>query len=93
MMATPHMLLERSIRELQTLAASLAEEVGSACDCAHVVTPEARACKELLLSISVLLPKLRAARYVLPEQGMDREIAVGRTAEACQSPPSARAAT
>jgi hypothetical protein len=75
MMATPHALLERSIGELEILAASLAEEMGSACDGRRAATAEARVCKELLLSISVLLPKLQAARYVLPESRMDREAA------------------
>ena len=75
MIATPQALLERSIGELEILAASLAHEMGTACDARGAVTAEARVCKELLLSISVLLPKLQAARYVLPEHGMDRETA------------------
>ena len=31
------------------------------------VTPEARACKEILLTISVLIPKLQAAKYVVAD--------------------------
>ena len=62
----PQVLLETSIAQLQTLASFLAEEMGTARERSHAVTPEARACKELLLSISVLLPKLQAAKYVLP---------------------------
>jgi hypothetical protein len=33
-----------------------------------VATPEARACKEILLTISVLIPKLQAARYVVADE-------------------------
>ena len=75
MITTPHALLDRSIGELKTLAASLAEEMGSACDGRLPVAAELRVCKELLLSISVLLPKLQAARFVLPEQRSDRDTA------------------
>jgi hypothetical protein len=73
--------LERSIGELQTLAANLAEDLGSGCDRAQQATLEARICKELLLSISVLLPKLQAARYVLPSD--DAETKWGPACEAC----------
>ena len=69
MIATPQAALARSIGELRTLASCLAEEIGTACDGRRTATPEARVCKELLLSISVLLPKLQAARYVLPDPG------------------------
>jgi hypothetical protein len=79
MIAAPHALLERSIGELEILAATLAEEMGSGCDGRRPVTPEARVCNELLLSISVLLPKLQAARYVLPQQSGLPDAAVRST--------------
>ena len=64
---TPHVLLDTSIAQLQTLASFLAEEMGTARERTEVATPEARACKEILLTISVLIPKLQAARYVMPK--------------------------
>jgi hypothetical protein len=36
-------------------------------DKAEPANLEARACKEILLTISVLIPKLQAARYVVAE--------------------------
>ena len=83
MIATPHVLLERSVGDFQSLASTLAEEIGTACDGRRAVSPEARVCKELLLSISVLLPKLQAARCVWPEPGADRETARGGAAYPC----------
>ncbi|HEY4370033.1 MAG TPA: hypothetical protein VGN07_22565 [Steroidobacteraceae bacterium] len=64
-MLGPTVLLETSIAQLRTLASFLAEQIGTAAE-QEERTAEARACKELLLSISVLLPKLQAAKYVLP---------------------------
>ena len=58
-------LLDTSIAQLTTLASFLAEQMGTEGE-QEERTMEARACKELLLSISVLLPKLHAAKYVLP---------------------------
>ncbi|HEY6482724.1 MAG TPA: hypothetical protein VIY54_04280 [Steroidobacteraceae bacterium] len=74
MMTPPRVLLDTSIAQLQTLAAFLAEEMGAQCQytpyaaAAPKATPEARACKEILLTISVLIPKLQAARYVVAEE-------------------------
>lgn len=65
MSITPRVLLDTSIAQLQTLASFLAEEMGEYRQRAVVATPEARACKEILLTISVLIPKLQAARYVV----------------------------
>ncbi len=65
-MLAPTILLETSIAQLTTLASFLAEQMGTAVDQEERAV-EARACKELLLSISVLLPKLHAAKYVLPD--------------------------
>jgi hypothetical protein len=64
---TPRVLLDTSIAQLRTLAAFLAEEMGEYRQMAVVATPEARACKEILLTISVLIPKLQAARYVVAD--------------------------
>ena len=68
MMTPPRLLLDTSIAQLQTLAAFLAEEMGEFRQKSVVATPEARACKEILLTISVLIPKLQAARYVVAEE-------------------------
>ncbi|HUI62558.1 MAG TPA: hypothetical protein VLX90_20185 [Steroidobacteraceae bacterium] len=66
MTLTPRLLLDTSIAQLQTLASFLAEEMGQYRERSGS-SPEARACKEILLTISVLIPKLRAARYVVAE--------------------------
>ena len=71
MSLTPSVLLDTSIAQLRTLAAFLAEEMGEyrlAQGSGHpseAASLEARACKEILLTISVLIPKLQAARYVV----------------------------
>jgi hypothetical protein len=67
MTITPRLLLDTSIAQLQTLASFLAEEMGEYRQMTVAVTPEARACKEILLTISVLIPKLQAARYVVAD--------------------------
>ena len=72
MTLTPRLLLDTSIAQLQTLAAFLAEQMGEHRQRAVIATPEARACKEILLTISVLIPKLQAARYVVAEEGTRR---------------------
>jgi len=56
-------MLESSITQLMKLASALAEEMATAAS-SHDLA-EARTCKELLLSLNVLLPKLQAARYML----------------------------
>jgi len=66
-MALAPSLFETSIADLTTLASALAEEMGTAAD--NHAAAEARACKEILLSVSVLLPKLQAARHMLPMRG------------------------
>lgn len=67
MMTSPRLLLDTSIAQLQTLASFLAEEMGEYRQRTVSATPEARACKEILLTISVLIPKLQAARYVVAD--------------------------
>lgn len=66
----PRVLLDTSIAQLRTLAAFLAEEMGEYSKKSEPASLEARACKEILLTISVLIPKLQAARYVVAEDGV-----------------------
>jgi hypothetical protein len=69
MTITPRVLLDTSIAQLRTLAAFLADEIGEYGQRSDVTSLEARACKEILLTITVLIPKLQAARYVVAEGG------------------------
>lgn len=71
MTLTPRVLLDTSIAQLRTLAAFLAEEMGEyqRAERSESANLEARACKEILLTISVLIPKLQAARYVVTDDG------------------------
>jgi hypothetical protein len=78
---TPHTLLDISIAQLQTLAAFLAEEMGIARERENAASPETRACKEILLTLSVLIPKLQAARYVIPREST---VYPGEPCEACK---------
>ena len=57
-------IIDQSISQLRALAGALAEEVGSASAAQLPLTPGRRSCKEVLLTVSVLLPKLEAARRV-----------------------------
>ena len=68
MTLTPRVLLDTSIAQLRTLASFLAEEMGEYREKAESANLEARACKEILLTISVLIPKLQAARYVVADE-------------------------
>lgn len=61
----PQVLIDSSIVQLQRLSACLVDTLGDLRADARVATLEARACKEILLSITVLIPKLQAARYVV----------------------------
>jgi hypothetical protein len=67
MTLTPRVLLDTSIAQLKTLAAFLADEMGEYGQRSDAANLEARACKEILLTISVLIPKLQAARYVVTD--------------------------
>jgi hypothetical protein len=67
MTSAPSVLLDTSIANLLTLAAFFADELGNCGHAATVPSPEARACQEALLTISVLIPKLQAARYVVAD--------------------------
>jgi len=75
MSLTPRVLLDTSIAQLRILAAFLAEEMGEYRQQSEATNLEARACKEILLTISVLIPKLQAARYVVAEEGADAPVA------------------
>jgi hypothetical protein len=77
MNTSPRLLLDTSIAQLRTLASFLAEEMGEFREKTVVATPEARACKEILMTISVLIPKLQAARYVVT----DENVRLGRCIE------------
>lgn len=61
----PQVLIDSSIVQLQRLSASLVDTLGELRADSRATTIEARACKEILLSITVLIPKLQAARYVV----------------------------
>jgi hypothetical protein len=67
MTSAPQVLLDTSIANLRTLAAFFADELGNCGRASMVPSPEARACQEALLTISVLIPKLQAARYVVAD--------------------------
>ena len=63
----PRFLIDTSIVQLQRLSASLVDALGELRAQSRASTVEARACKEILLSITVLIPKLKAARGVVGE--------------------------
>ncbi len=60
MFVTPLTLIDRTIEHLETLTELLADEVDERLR--SELKPEGKLCKEALLTISVLLPKLRAVR-------------------------------
>ena len=62
-------LIDRSIAQLESLAAFLTDEVQQPWTTTVLPLSERRLCKEALLTISVLLPKLRAVQraHVSPE--------------------------
>lgn len=69
MTLAPRALLDTSIANLRTLAAFFADELNCG-RASPVPSPEARACQEALLTISVLIPKLQAARYVMVDAAL-----------------------
>jgi hypothetical protein len=66
MMISPAELLDTSVAQLQTLSAFLGEQLGDRNDRPDSATSESRACGEILLSLSVLILKLEAARRMAP---------------------------
>lgn len=79
MNADARTLLDVSIANLQTLATLLADELGDCGQPLPPASPEARACKEALLTISVLIPKLRVARSIVPVSAL-----LGRPCSHCE---------
>jgi hypothetical protein len=63
MMITPGDLLDTSIAQLQTLTAFLGDQLGDSSDRPESGTAETRACQDILLSLSVLIVRLQAARH------------------------------
>jgi hypothetical protein len=73
LMITPEELLDTSIAQLQTLATFLGEQLGDRSDRAESATSEACACKEILLSLNLVIRKFQAAHHVRPgDQGIAR---------------------
>ncbi|HSY04773.1 MAG TPA: hypothetical protein VK803_02435 [Steroidobacteraceae bacterium] len=66
MMITAGELLDTSIAQLRALIAFLGDQLGDSSR-PERATSEARACNEILLSLSVLIVKLQAARHLTPE--------------------------
>jgi hypothetical protein len=58
-MITPGELLETSIAQLQTLVAFLGDQLGDPNERPERATLEARACEEILLSLSLLIQNLK----------------------------------
>ena len=67
MTITPRELLDTSIAQLRTLAAFLGDQLGESGDDSDesAGTLEVSACKEVLVSLGALIPKLQAARNVI----------------------------
>lgn len=59
-------LIDQTIDNLQTLAAHFEDET-SPLTTGGPLSPEAKRCKEALMTINVLIPKLRAARLAQPQ--------------------------
>jgi hypothetical protein len=68
MTITPRELLDTSIAQLQTLAVFLSEQLAhtDGSQRAQSATLETLACREALVSLSVLIPKLQVARCEEP---------------------------
>jgi hypothetical protein len=73
MMITRGDLLDTSIAQLETLAAFLGDQLGYSSDRLEPATSEARACQDTLLSLSVLIVRLQAARHTTPGSQMIAE--------------------
>jgi hypothetical protein len=70
MPSAPRVLLDTSIANLRTLAAFFADELVNCGQNRKIPSPQARTCREALLTISVLIPKLQAARYVVADAAL-----------------------
>jgi hypothetical protein len=67
MFIDPRQLIDETIDHLQTLAAHFEDETTEGLSSATPLSPDAKRCKEALLTINVLIPKLRAARMAHPQ--------------------------
>jgi hypothetical protein len=67
MFLDPIQLIDQTIDDLQTLAAHFEDETSEGLTRGSALSPEARRCKEALMTINVLIPKLRAARLAQPQ--------------------------
>jgi hypothetical protein len=67
MFLDPIQLIDQTIDDLQTLAAHFEDETSEGLTRGAALSPEARRCKEALMTINVLIPKLRAARLAQPQ--------------------------
>jgi hypothetical protein len=65
MSISPQTVIDQSIRQLQTLSTILAAEIQQSPGSDAPLPLEKRICKEALLTVSVLLPKLHQARRVV----------------------------
>jgi len=59
MLITPQEMLDTSVAQLETLAAFLCEQLDQSIEDPRHVTKETRACKEILGSLRVLIPRVR----------------------------------
>jgi hypothetical protein len=62
---SPQTVIDQSIRQLQTLSTILAAEVQQSLLASTQLPVDKLICKEALLTVSVLLPKLQQARCVV----------------------------
>jgi hypothetical protein len=66
MFIDPLQLIDQTIDHLQTLAAHFEDETSEGLTNPTPLSPDAKRCKEALMTINVLIPKLRAARMAHP---------------------------
>jgi hypothetical protein len=72
MMITPQELLDTSIAQLQTLAAFLDDQLADGSEDGGCGAPEAGACRELLGSLRVLIPKLEVVSMAPRAEDIER---------------------
>ena len=69
MTITPNELLDTSIAQLRTLTAFLREQLANGADRTPSTAAQARACRELLGSLSALILRLQSARDAVTGPG------------------------
>jgi len=69
MTITPNELLDTSIAQLRTLTAFLREQLANGADRTPSTAAQARACRELLGSLSALILRLQTARQASTDPG------------------------